>query len=153
MARLSEGEQLTAMLEGSGWPADGEDLADGTVEDLLKSMKPVLSRRGVRLRVKTIESPHQTNPRGYAIDINGQVVDLYRFGPDDPSLPLSEDPWLDCTILPLRRINELLAEAGNRDRVVVFEPSGNDGFVILASPAVLEFLLAASAPNERPTIP
>ena len=153
VARLSQGEQIAATLEEVGWPADGEDLAEGTVEDLLTSMKPILAKRGVRLRMKTIESPHRPNSPGYAIDINGKVVDLYLFGPDDPSVPLSEDPWLDCTMLPLRRINELLAEAGSHDRVVVFEPGGNDGFAILVSPALLEALMQAPAPTDRPAIP
>ena len=153
VARLSEGERLVATLEDGGWPADGEDLAEGTVEDLLEAMKPALHKRGVRLQIKTIERPDRPNSAGYAIDINGKVIELYRLGPDDPSLPLSDDPWLDCTMLPLRRINELLAEAGSRDRVVVFEPGGNDGFAVLASPAVLQTVMQAPDPTERPAIP
>lgn len=153
VARLSKGQRIVATLEDGGWPADGEDLAEGTVEDLLKAMKPALHKRGVRLQIKTTASPSGPNSPGYAIDINGKVVDLYRFGPDDPSLPLSEDPWLDCTMLPLRRINELLAEAGSRDRVAVFEPGSNDGFAVLASPAVLQTLMQAPDPTERPAIP
>lgn len=153
LTRLSNGEQVVDTLDDLGWPADGEDLAEGTVETLLKSMKPALAKRDVRLRVKTIDSPHRTGSPGYAIEVNGEIIDLYRLNPSEPSLPLSEDPWLDCTMLPLRRVNELLAEVGSGDRVVIFEPGGNDGFAILATPAVLESLLAAPTPTERPVMP
>jgi len=153
LTRLSNGEQVVDTLDDLGWPADGEDLAEGTVETLLKSMKPALAKRDVRLRVKTIDSPHRTGSPGYAIEVNGEIIDLYRLNPSEPSLPLSEDPWLDCTMLPLRRVNELLAEVGSGDRVVIFEPGGNDGLAILATPAVLESLLAAPTPTERPVMP
>lgn len=153
LTRLSNGEQVVETLDDLGWPADGEDLAEGTVETFLKSIRPALAKRGVRLRVKTIDSSHQTDTPGYSIEVNGKLIDLYRVNPAEPSLPLSEDPWLDCTVLPLRRVNELLAEVGSDDRMVIFEPGGNDGFAILASPAVLESLLAAPAPKERPVVP
>jgi len=153
VTRLSEGEPVTSTLEEAGWPADGEDLAEGLVGTLLKSMSRALSQRGVRLRVKTIHDPHAPRSPGYTIEINGKRLDLYPMSADEPSVPLSEDPWLDSTILPLHRINELLAEAGSGDRVVVFEPGGNDGFAILTSPEVLELLLAAPSPRERPLIP
>jgi hypothetical protein len=140
-------------LDDLGWPTDGEDLAEGTVESLLKSMKPALAKRDVRLRVKTVDDPHRTGTPGYAIEVNGKMIDLYRVNPAEPLLPLSEDPWLDCTLLPLRRVNELLAEVGRDDRVVIFEPGGNDGFATLASPGVLEALFAAPTPTERPVMP
>jgi hypothetical protein len=140
-------------LENLGWPADGEDLAEGEVETLLTSMTAELAERGVRLHVTTSESPHKSGSAGYAVLINGKAIHLYRLDPEQPSTPLSDDPWLDCTIQPMGRVNELLAEAGSADRVAVFEPGGNDGFAILASPAVLGVLRAAPAPDERPVVP
>ena len=153
VTRVSRGEHLVRTLENLGWAVDGEDLAEGEVESLLTSMTPALAERGVRLDVTTSGSPHKPGSAGYAVVINGKVIDLYRLDPAQPSTPQSDDPWLDCTILPLRRVNELLAEAGSSDRVAVFEPGGNDGFAILASRALLDVLLGAPAPNERPVVP
>ena len=153
VTRVSRGEHLVRTLENSGWAVDGEDLAEGEVETLVTSMISALAERGVQLHITTKESPHEPGSAGYAVLINGKVMDLYRLDPNEPSTPLSDDPWLDCTIMPLRRINELLAEASSGDRVAVFEPGGNDGFAILASPAVLVVLLEAPATNERPIVP
>ena len=101
VTRVSRGEHLVRTLEDLGWPADGEDLADGEVETMLTSMASALAERGVRLNMTTSESPYEPGSTGYGVSINGKVIDLYRLDRDQPSTPLSDDPWLDSTMLPL----------------------------------------------------
>jgi hypothetical protein len=124
-------------VEELGWWADGENLAEGDVETLLSQMSEAISARGVTLEVETTEGPHDLGSNGYSIRINGVDLDLYRYDPDSELLPLSEDPWTDCTVFPLARVNELLEGAGSSDRVVVFRPGGNDGFVLLLTHALI----------------
>ena len=124
-------------VEELGWWTDGENLAEGDVETLLSEMTEALSARGVTLEVETIEGPHDLDSNGYSIRINGVGLDLYRYDPASELLPLSEDPWKDCTVFPLACVNELLEGAGSSDRIVAFRPGGNDAFVLLLDQALI----------------
>jgi hypothetical protein len=103
------------------WFVDGEDLAEGDVEELLMSMAPSLARLGVDLTVETTSLP-AAGP--YTLRVNGQEVVLFE-SDNDP------DPWRQCTERPLARVNQLLATAGSNYRIGVFEPGTNTGMALL----------------------
>jgi hypothetical protein len=154
-ATVAAGGSPFSGLEEAGWLVDGEDLADGSIEQLLNEMSPALAERGVELLVETIEGPWDDGSGGYKLRINGVDVDLYRFDPAEPNTPLAEDPWTDCTFRPLAVVNRLLADAGARERIAVVSPGANDGMAyLLAADAI--FVLTESpvvAADDRPVIP
>ncbi len=137
-----EGERLDLTVKELGWWADGEDLAEGEIETMLSSMAEALAARGVVLQIETLEAPHAQGSGGYAIRINGTDLDLYRYDPNSELLPLSDDPWMDCTLIPLARVNQLLEAAGSPDRAIVFRPGANDGLVLLLTPDLIEIIQA-----------
>lgn len=98
-----------------GWFADGEELAEGGVETFLLEPAPSLAAIGVELNVETISGSEASTE--YAVRINGRLVDLMA----------TDDPWTECTLKPLAVVNELLADAGRRERVAVLYPGGNEG--------------------------
>ena len=142
-------------MEAVGWLVDGEDLAEGEVESLLQTLSPALAERGVDLTVETVEGPWDDGSSGYKVRINGIEVDLYRFDPNEPNVPLSADPWTDCTLKPLAVINRLLAEGGADERIVVISPGGNDGMAFLLPLKVVGVLSESPVvePEDRPVVP
>jgi len=128
---------------GGAWHADGEDLADGDVEDWLRGMAKPLGDCGVPLVVTTWSSPHRHSPSGYTVKLNGETLDLYSVDPADPRLPLTEDPWLDCTVRPAGEVNRLLTGAASNCRIGLFWPGGHDGFSVLGPESVLRAAAAA----------
>jgi hypothetical protein len=137
-ARLrSEWSELTlACPEGVTWPgggvwnADSEDLSDNMVEHWLAAMAPSLAELGVPLDVQVIHSGY--GAPSYELQINGGVLHLYDL--DEDQVPSTEDPWMDCSVEPVRVVNHLLAAAGSDHRVVLMWPGGNDCLAALATP-------------------
>lgn len=123
---------------GGGWAADGEDLADGEVEDWLRGMARPLADCGVVLDVTTSSGPWDDVPApGYTVTVNGNPLTLYSTDAADPHLPVSGDPWMDCTLMPAAELNRLLDGAGSDRRIALFWPGGNDGFAVLGPADVL----------------
>jgi hypothetical protein len=122
---------------GGAWRADGEDLAEGDVEDWLCGMTEPLSDCGVQLVVTTCSSPFDDRLDSYAVKVNGETLSLYAVDPADPRRPLCFDPWLECTIGPAAEVNRLLLAAGSDCRIAVFWPGSNDGFSVLGPESVL----------------
>jgi hypothetical protein len=62
---------------------------------------------------------------------------------------------MDCTRLPLHRINELLEASGSSRRMAVFFPGGNDGLAVLLPEAAIALLqdLPEIQEAERPIVP
>lgn len=125
------------------WRFDGEDLAEGNVESVLRGMGPSLARLGVDLSVETNVGPFDENSDGYDIVINGVQVEMYRSDPSDPRVPLSDDPWLDCSVKPLAALNRLLRDSDSIYRIGIAFPGGNDGLAILLPGDILERLAAS----------
>ena len=133
---LRSGEDVTWSV-GGAWQADGEDFAEGEVEAWLRRMVGPLQDCGVQLQVATVQGPYDQDSSGYSVSVNGTVLNLYRFSADEPGLPATYDPWMDCTLQPAAEVNRLLAMAGSARRVAVFWPGGNDGFSVLGDESVL----------------
>ncbi|WP_153455635.1 hypothetical protein [Streptomyces smaragdinus] len=122
---------------GGAWRADGEDLAEGEVEEWLAGMVGSLGDCGVSLVVETRSGPYDERLDSYRVAVNGKGLDLYFVDPAERSLPLALDPWMDCTVVPAAEVNRLLGEVGSERRVGVFWPGGNDGFSVLGPEGVL----------------
>jgi hypothetical protein len=154
-AEVAAGASPLAGLYDRGWMADGKDLAEGDVEELLLSMADALRRCGAALSVESVRKPRDDSGTGYALRINGRLLDLIDFDPADPRMPLSADPWMDCTVKPLSRVIELLAEAGSRHRVAVINAGGNDGLAVLLPLAAIRLLTESELVHEldRPVVP
>jgi hypothetical protein len=145
-------EDKVAWFGGGLWRADGEDLAEGDVEVWLTEMIGALAECGVRLDVATIRGPLDEQSTGYTVRINGQDIALYDHDPNEPNLPATEDPWMDCTVMPAAAVNRLLEAAGSDCRLALFWPGGNDGISVLAPRAVLA-AVSKHARDVRPVIP
>jgi hypothetical protein len=130
-------EDNVVWFGGGLWRADGEDLADGDVEMWLTKMIGALAQCGVRLKVATVRRPMEEQSTGYTVRINGRDIVLYDYDPNEKDLPATQDPWMDCTVMPAAAINRLLEAAGSDCRVALFWPGGNDGISLLAPKAVL----------------
>lgn len=149
---LDSGDDVS-WAAGGGWRADGEDLAEGQVGEWLGRMAVPLLDCGVELRVATVCGPWDEGSAGYSVSVNGTVLNLYTFSPDQPGLPATEDPWMDCTVEPAAEVNRLLAAAGSTRRVAVFWPGGNDGFCVLGEHSVLRrFCAGGPLPASRECI-
>jgi hypothetical protein len=114
---------------GPWWFADGEELAEGAVEDLLRTLGPTLAARGVIYDVATISAPETGR---YTIAIDGEEVHLY----DEASWSAGTDdhPWVASTIRPLRVLNRRLADADATERLHTLYAGGNEGIVVLTDP-------------------
>jgi hypothetical protein len=135
-----------AVLADVAFDADGEELAEGHVEDLLAAMAPALRRFGVDLQVRTLS---RTDDR-YALDINGRrcvVLDA-----DDWRFNL---PWFEATIRPLAIVNDLLARAATPIRVFTLHAGGNEGAALLLDPAVVDAVRRSGLfrPSDLPELP
>ena len=152
---VAQGASPVTGLAERGWRADGEDLAEGDVEELLRSMIDALRHRGVSLTVESVRRPRDDRSTGYTLRINGELLDLFDYDPANRGMPLVADPWMDCTVKPLGLVNRLLDEAGSSDRVAVFCPGGNDGLaMLLPLEAIQVFAESKLIPEQdRPIVP
>lgn len=122
--------------------ADGEDLAEGDVEEFLETLRRPLLRYGVNLDVSTVD-----DGPGYTVMINGRrcvVLD----DADDPD-------WLGATVRPLSVVNALLDDVNATRRVYLLYAGGNDGLALLLPPAAVHAMIESGLfdPTEIPTEP
>jgi hypothetical protein len=152
---VAEGASPVTGLAERGWRADGEDLAEGDVEELLRSMTDALRRCGVSLTVESVRSPRDDGSTGYTLRLNGELLDLFDYHPAEPGMPLAADPWMDCTVKPLGLVNGLLDEAGSSDRVAVFYAGSNDGLAVLLPLEAIQLLAGSELipERDRPVVP
>ncbi|WP_432825009.1 hypothetical protein [Dactylosporangium sp. CA-092794] len=143
LSAAAAGEQMRAVaggeypfmgdaFEGLEFFADGEDLAEGGVEELLRAMAPALRRHGVELRVEVVRLPTSDDDE-YVLNINGRRCRVW--GPADWS---GRQAWHSATVRPLAVVNELLAECGATARVFTLYCGGNEGTALLLDPAVVD---------------
>ncbi|MGI5180306.1 hypothetical protein ACQEVZ_28705 [Dactylosporangium sp. CA-152071] len=124
--------------------ADGEDLAEGGVEDLLREMAPALRHFGVTLRIRTVCG--SGDEESYVLGINDRrcpVLDAddWRYN----------SPWLEATVRPLAVVNDLLAAAGTPVRVFTLYAGENDGLALLLDPAIVDAVRRSGLVDDRNT--
>jgi hypothetical protein len=130
------------VLDDVTFHADGENLAEGSVEDLLREMTPALRRFGVTLRVRTVSGNNDDG--GYVVEINGRrclVLDAddWRYN----------SPWFEATVRPLAVVNDLLAAVGTPIRVFTLYTGGNEGRALLLDPAVVDAVRRSGLVDDR----
>ncbi len=113
------------------WSADGEELAEGGVEELVTSMAKSLKKVGLKTSVKTIVSPHQSRGAEYRVEINGVATEIWSKTLSGIGDSIEHDPWMDSTIQPASELNRQLEAAGSTYRLMLFEPGGNDCMIFL----------------------
>jgi len=109
--------------------ADGEELAEGGVDELLQAMAPALRGCGVVLEVQAGEVPEVTED--YIVQINGRRCRVW--GPEDWR---DYRCWYYATVRPLAVVNDLLAETGTNVRAFTLSAGGNEGLAQLLDPRV-----------------
>ncbi|MET7418734.1 hypothetical protein [Dactylosporangium sp. NPDC005555] len=129
-----------AVLDDVAFHADGEELAEGNVEDLLREMAPALRRFGVTLQVRTVSGSHDD----YVVDINGRRCVIL-----DAGDPHTDSPWFEATVRPLALVNELLVAAGTPVRVFTLYTGGNEGRALLLDPAVVDAVRHSGLVDDR----
>ena len=136
------------VFEDVRFVADGEDLAEGGVEDLLGEMAPALLRHGVTLEVTAGEYPLDTEEEEYVLAINGRRCRILGSGDWD-------DDWYCATVRPLAMVNDLLAEAGAKVRVFTLCAGGNEGQAFLLDPEVPAAMARSGlfSPDNVPELP
>lgn len=129
------------------YDADGEDLAEGEVEEFLATLAPAMQAAGVELTVSTAE-PLNDEDDSYTVMINGARCQIAE--------SRSDVSWLDATVKPLAQLNVLLAGAGSPLRWHTLQAGGNDGWALLIQPSVAHLMTrsglfdARDIPSEAP---
>ncbi|MPY31298.1 hypothetical protein FNH09_08290 [Streptomyces adustus] len=133
--------RLGLLLEQIVFWADGEELAEGGVEEFLRTLAPALARCGVVLEVETIRDTDD-----YTVSINGTRYVVLR--PEDRE---HGDSWALATVRPLAVVNRLLAAAGRSPLRVhtLHTTGGNDGLALLMDPRAAEAMRASGLFSEH----
>jgi len=136
------------MSSDVSFPADGEALAEGGVEQFVASLAPALQVLGVTVSATTLSSGDNGT---YVVAIDGVVVRLYDASSWESKVE-SELPWYASTMKPLAVVNGLLKAAGAKERCFVLYPGGNEGVVLLIDPRIVAAVQAAGLAegNELP---
>lgn len=114
--------------------ADGEDLAEGGVEDFLAELAPALERHGVSLDVAAIEVPYRPpGGRDYILLINERRSTVWLEHEWEQGYQ-----WEAATLRPVAVINQLLADAGSAVRAHTLYAGTNDGLVLLLDPRAVQ---------------
>ena len=125
--------------------ADGEDLAEGRVQDFLKEITPGLARWGLDLRVQVISDPYEAGAEiDYVLDINDVRCTVWTCAEIEP-----RDLWYQATIRPVKVINRLLADIGADARVFTMYVGGNDGMAFILNPRVPAAMKACGLFKDR----
>lgn len=142
------GWPLDSGAEGSNWWfADGEELAEGGIEEWLRSMADALQAEGVVLFVSTVHAP--ASSVGYTVEVNGTPIEIYS------SEGFTATAWEDATLRPLAEVNRLLADAQSLKRIGVLYAGGNEGIAHLQPAQVWDVLRAMPVwgASGRPAVP
>jgi len=147
--QVAHGEYLfnLDLLDSYVVSADGEDLAEGGVEEFLSELSPLVAREGVDLQVQRLLDPYADIPADrYVVEINEEPCLIWT--KEDA---VYEDLWGQATLRPLARVNELLAAAGSRRRMFTLYGGGNEGLAYLLDPDVIAIVRASGLIDQRDT--
>ena len=124
---------------------DGENLAEGGVEEFLRTISPELERRGLPLDIDT--NPSNVDPddeASYLIGINGIICVIFTEEEAD-----SAYSWYLAAVRPLMVVNDLLGQAGSAVRMFTLSAGGNDGFALLLNPRIPAAMRASGLFKDR----
>lgn len=110
---------------------DGEDMAEGQVEQQLRLMAPALRPYGLDLQVETVHAPRSSDDV-YVVMINDRRCRVW--GSEDWA---GYRAWETATTRPLAIVNDLLAAVGAPVRLFTLYAGGNDGVALLLDPRVV----------------
>lgn len=122
----------TEHLRGTMFDLDGEDLAEGGVEEFLRRISPELERHGLPLEIDI--NPGNVDPAdeaSYLIGINGVICVILTEEED-----ASPYAWYLAAVCPLMVVNDLLGRAGSAVRMFTHNAGENDGFALLLDPRI-----------------
>ncbi|MGI5170343.1 hypothetical protein ACQEU3_38925 [Spirillospora sp. CA-253888] len=130
--------------------ADGEELAEGGVQDWLAEIAPGLERHGLTLDMRVLADPYQAEGDDYVLEINGHRCPIWterEMG--------RRDLWGVATARPVTVINTLLAVSGTPVRAYLLHEGGNEGMLLLLPPGVPAAMRASGLFQERdvPALP
>ena len=126
----------TNMSTSVQFPADGEALAEGGVEEFVASLNQALRAFGVEAVASTVKA---ASTGEYVVAIDDEVIHLYD-ATSWTSEVESEQPWYSATMKPLAVLNRRLAAAGVKERFFVLYPGGNEGVALLIDPQIVDLL-------------
>jgi hypothetical protein len=109
------------------FPADGEHLAGGGIEELLAAMAPALAEHGLRLKVRRHDGIVIIN------DLSCGVCTTAR----------------EATLRPLAVVNELLAHIGATVRIFTLYTGGSQGLAYLLDPRVAQAMRLSGIYDRR----
>jgi len=118
--------------------ADAEALSEGGVHEVLLAMRDALSLEGVELG----EVVSDCTPQRYDLVIDGERLPILRPG-DNPSRH-----WLTASQRLLELTDGLLEKAGSETRLYAQLPGGNEGAVMLLTPALHAALKSLGVPPD-----
>jgi hypothetical protein len=113
-----------------GYPADNEELAEGSIGESLLRMRDILLREGVESDFVSDD----LRDDGYDISINGNIIPIY-----DASALSSANIWGIALKRFLEIVNNLLIRAGSAERLFGVY-GGNDGRAILLTEEMYAYL-------------
>lgn len=135
---------LTDQDAGLRWfHVDGEEMAEGAVERVLRDMAPGLQAGGIDLQIETVSRPAGVQDGDYVVAVNGRRCVVWR--PEDWS---ADRAWEVSTLRPLAVVNELLAESGVPHRLFVLGAGGNEGIAWLVDPRIVAAIVDSGLVNE-----
>jgi len=126
----SEWDRRCVSGDRRGYPADGEDLAEGWLGESLLLMKDVLQKEGVTLQ--SVEDDPQDDR--YEVVVNGRRHLIFDAGTLKPG-----NSWAVAAKRLLEIVNELLGEAGSEERLYGIY-GGNEGRVVLLTGGMYQLL-------------
>ncbi len=111
---------------------DGEEMAEGGVDRVLRDMAPGLRTCGIELRIDTVNEPVKVDEGDYVVAINGRRCVVWR--PEDWA---AQRPWEVSVVRPLAVVNDLLAEAGATKRLFTLRAGSDDAIAWLLDPRIV----------------
>jgi hypothetical protein len=122
---------------------DGESMAEGAVERVLRKMAPGLRACGVELQVETVNEPIEVQDGDYIVAINGRRCVVWR--PEDWS---AHRAWEVSTVRPLAVVNDLLTDVGATNRLFTLGAGSDDAVAWLVDPRIVAAIVDSGLVSE-----
>jgi hypothetical protein len=134
---------------GRSFMADGEELSEGGVGDLVGRVAPLLRQEGVRIEV---DPPHLRLSREPGADLVeftedcGPEIYRLRLGPEEI---VFDNGWAEATTQTIALLDVLLARHRSAERAWVIYGGGNEGILWIATDAQASLVNSALPEREK----